>query len=161
MPKQRATPNQLKTVIDNRGSHRTSRQATHCSADASTITVRVSLSTQRRGTRKLIIVPAGQTMWAPQKARIDNTLIKAVARAYRWNRLLEGGECTSLTELAEAEGVTESYLARILRLTLLAPKLVEAILEGKSPGLPQLQQLVRPFSTSWARQERMWLTAEL
>jgi hypothetical protein len=88
---------------------------------------------------------------------MDDTLIKALARAHRWNRMLEGGEYVSMTELAKAEGVTESYLARILRLTLLAPKLVEAMLEGKRARLPQLQQLVRPFATSWERQERTWL----
>ena len=71
--------------------------------------------------------------------------------------MLERGEYASMTELAKAEAVTESYLARILRLTLLSPKVVEAALEGR-PGLPELQELVRPFSVVWQNQESEWLS---
>lgn len=74
--------------------------------------------------------------------------------------MLERGEYVSVTELARAEGVTNSYLARILRLTLLSPKIVEAALEGRSE-LPELQLLVRPFSQSWHRQEAQWLINEI
>jgi hypothetical protein len=162
MRKRRATPAiQLKTVTDNRGGHRTppivASRATCHNADASTITVRVPLSAQQRGSRKLILTPPGEPDWVPRRARVDDTLINAIARAHRWNRMLEGGEYASVTELSKAEDVTESYLARILRLTLLSPKIVEAVLDGRSAGSPQLQQLVRPFSFAWQQQEAKWL----
>jgi hypothetical protein len=71
--------------------------------------------------------------------------------------MLEGGEYASVTELAKAEDVTESYLARVLRLTLLSPRVVEAVLDGSATRVPQLQQLVRPFSMLWHEQEAGWL----
>jgi hypothetical protein len=59
-----------------------------------------------------------------------STLVKALARAFRWKRMLESGEFATIAELAEREGITPSYMTRVLRLTLLAPDIVEAILEG-------------------------------
>src|SRR5262245_49934784 len=119
MPKRRAsmTGRQLTTVVDNRGGPRMQSRRSNSAFDRevsrSTITVRVPLSTQQRGTRKVIITPAGEQAWLPQRARIDDTLIKAIARGYRWNKMLKCGEYSSVTELAGVEDVTESYLARI------------------------------------------------
>jgi hypothetical protein len=150
------------TVVDNRGGPRKRASVPNSGSNrraiGTTITVRVPLSTQQRGTRKIVITPAGEQAWFPQRPRIDDALIKAIARAHRWNRMLERGDYSSVTELAKAEGITESYLARILRLILLSPKVVEAVLEGH-PGLPELQQLVRPFSTLWEQQETTWQPA--
>jgi hypothetical protein len=163
MPERTPTrEHQLTTVVDNRGGARKrvpdSTPVSGREANGATITVRVQLSTQQRGTRKIVITPTGEQPRLPQAPRIDGALIKAIARAYRWNRMLEHGDYTSVTELAKAENVTESYLARILRLTLLSPKVVEAALEGRS-GLPELQQFVRPFSLNWHRQETDWLSS--
>ena len=149
----------LKTVVDNRGGPRHLRARpglTPASARTSTITVRVPLSMQQRGARKIVVSPAGHTHWTPQPADIDDALVKAIARAHRWSRMLEGDQFVSMTELAKAEGVTASYLARILRLTLLSPKIVEALLDGQSGRLPQLQQILEPFSILWNQQETEW-----
>jgi hypothetical protein len=62
---------------------------------------------------------------------VDGTLVKALARAHRWQGMLEGGEYGSIEELARAEKINPSYLARVLRLTLLAPEIVESILDGR------------------------------
>ena len=70
---------------------------------------------------------------SPAKLRPDDTLIRALARAHRWKRMLEDGRYGSAGELAEAESVTRSFVNRLLRLTLLAPDIVEAILEGRPP----------------------------
>src|SRR5215204_1259456 len=108
---------QMKTVTDNRGGprQRTSlgRPPSGQGGAKATITVRVPISTQRRGVRKLVVSPPGEPAWAPRRPRIDDTLIKAIARAHRWNRMLEQGEYASVTELATADDVTESYLARV------------------------------------------------
>src|SRR5215207_5979239 len=101
--------------------------------DGSVLTVRVPLAFRRRGGRKLVVVPGGAPAWAPPRARIDSTLVKALARAHRWKRMLESGEYASVAELASAERINPSYLCRVLRLTLLAPDLVEAILDGTQP----------------------------
>jgi hypothetical protein len=119
------------------------------SADGSTITVFVPMTGRRRGGRKVIIAPPGCDDWAPPP-RIDNTLIKALARAHRWRRMLESGEYGTLAEMADSERISRSYVSRILRLTLLAPDIVERILDGRPmAGLPQL---LRPFPVVWERQ---------
>ena len=114
--------------------------------DGSTITVFVPMTWRRRGGRKVILAPPGCDDWAPPP-RIDNTLIKALARAHRWQRLLEGGEYATLAEMADAERISRSYVSRVLRLTLLAPDIVERILDGRpTAGLPQL---LKPFPVEW------------
>lgn len=63
--------------------------------------------------------------------KTDNTLVKALARAFRWKRMLESGEFVTIAKPAEREGIAPSYMTRVLRLTLLAPEIVEAILDGR------------------------------
>ena len=87
---------------------------------------------EARGGRKVIIARTAATAWATAKPRPDETLIRALARAHRWKRMLEEGKYRSAAEIAEAEGVTRSFVNRLLRLTLLAPDIVEAILEGQA-----------------------------
>ena len=119
------------------------------SADGSTITVFVPMTWRRRGGRNVIVAPPGCEDWAPPP-RIDSTLVKALARAHRWQRMLESGEYGTLAEMADAERISRSYVSRILRLTLLAPDIVERILDGRpTAGLPQL---LRPFPVEWERQ---------
>ncbi len=105
---------------------------------------------RKRGGRKLVIAPDGESMRPRQ--RIDSALVKALARAHRWQRLLESGECGSITELAAAEKIDRSYLCRVLRLTLLAPEIVEAIIEGRQPTEVTLPTLMRPFPVEWREQ---------
>jgi hypothetical protein len=84
--------------------------------------------------------------------RTDNTLVKALARAFRWNRMLDSGEFTTIAELAEREGIATSYMTRVMRLTLLAPDLVEAILDGKQGPEVALSRLMEPLSLEWTAQ---------
>ena len=100
--------------------------------DGDTITVTIPMAWKRRGGRKVIIAPDGGDAWAPAKPRPDETLIRALARAHRWKRMLEEGRCRSAAEIAEAESITRSFVNRLLRLTLLAPDIQEAIL-GRQP----------------------------
>jgi hypothetical protein len=86
-------------------------------------------------------------------ARQDVTLIKAVARAFRWRRMLEGGHFATIQELAAAEKINASYVSRVLRLTLLAPDIVEAILDGRQPEGMTLPGLMEGAAVEWARQE--------
>ena len=118
-----------------------------------TVTVRVPFKIRTRGGRKLVIAPDG-VPWVPSRPRVDSAMIKAVARAHRWKRLLETGEFTSVTELAAAEKINLSYLGRVLRLTLLAPDIIEAILEGRQPAELQLEDLLRPLPVEWSAQRR-------
>jgi hypothetical protein len=88
--------------------------------DGGTLTVRVPLTFRKRGGRKLVIAPNGSDSWAPPRPRIDNTMVKAIGRAFRWRKLLETGTHTTVAEIAAAEKINVSYVGRVLRLTLLS-----------------------------------------
>ena len=117
-----------------------------------TFTVRVPLKLRRHGGRKLVIVPEGEGIPERPRPSPDDTLLKAFARAHRWKRMLESGQVRSLNELAEAEKINPSYLTRIYRLTLLAPDIVEAILDGRQPRTLQLADLMDDLPVEWGRQ---------
>ena len=122
--------------------------------DGDTITVTIPMTWKRRGGRKVIIAPDGGDAWAPAKPRPDETLIRALARAHRWKRMLEEGRYRSAAEIAEAEGVTRSFVNRLLRLTLLAPDIQEAILDGRQPKGMQLEELTRAMPRAWEEQRQ-------
>ena len=97
--------------------------------------MRVPISIRRRGGRKLVLAPDGTNVTtAPVCRHIDNAMVKAIARAFRWREMLENGEYATIAEIAAAEKINESYVGRVLRLTLLAPDIVEAILERTAAG---------------------------
>jgi len=113
---------------------------------AGTVTVRIDFNLRRRAGKKLIIVPDGEPTWAPPRARIDGTLVKALARAFRWRKILESGVHGTIGDLAAAEKINASYVSRVLRLTLLAPDVVESILDGHQPMTMTLGFLLRPIA---------------
>jgi hypothetical protein len=119
------------------------------SSSLSTLTVHVPMTFTVRGGRKTIISEAIQP--SPQP-RIDNALLKALARAHRWRREIDSGEYASITELATAEGVNQSYACRILRLTLLAPPVVIDMLNGRHNSDLMLKQVTQPFPVRWDEQ---------
>jgi hypothetical protein len=123
------------------------------SRDGRTITVRVPISIERRGGRKLVVAPDGNAVPTKSLERhIDNALVKAIARAFRWRNMLENGEHATIREIAEAEKINESYVGRILRLTLLAPEIVQAILDGKHPPELTMPRLMRSIPIEWRSQ---------
>jgi hypothetical protein len=105
---------------------------------------------QRRGGRKRIVAPDGSELAPSSKPQPDGTLVKALARAHRWQRMLENGQYGTLAELADAERISRSYVCRVLRLTLLAPDIVERILDGRPTA--GLAQFLTPFPREWKRQ---------
>ena len=115
---------------------------------AQTLTVVIPLRVKMRGGRKAMVTPGVLALERQQ----DITLIKAVARAFRWRRMLESGRFATINELAAAEKINSSYVSRVLRLTLLAPDIVEAILDGRQPEGMTLPGLMKPFDERWARQ---------
>jgi hypothetical protein len=122
--------------------------------DSQTVTVRVPISIRKRGGRKLIFAPDGTPHTGSViHRRIDNAMVKAIARAFRWREMLENSEYPTIRELAAAEKINESYVGRVLRLTLLAPGIVEAILNGRQPAELQLDVLMKRFPVGWQEQE--------
>jgi hypothetical protein len=120
---------------------------------AQTLTVVIPLRVKPRGGRKAMVTPGALAL----ERRQDVTLIKAVARAFRWRRMLETGRFATINELAEAEKINSSYVSRVLRLTLLVPDIVEAILDGRQPQGMTLPGLIAPFPARWSEQRRRFL----
>ena len=115
-----------------------------------TITVHVPFRVVKRGGRKEMHLPEG----AAQLRRTDSTLIKALARAYRWKRLLDAGSFATIEEIAAHERISASYLTRVMRLTLLAPEIIEAILDGRTPALG-MDELLNPMTPVWSEQRAL------
>jgi len=113
-----------------------------------TVTLHVPFRVVKRGGRKEMRLPEG----AAPPSRTDGTLVKALARAFRWKRMLESGEFATIAELAEREGIAQSYMTRVLRLTLLAPDTVEAILDGRLRAEVTLARVMEPFPHAWPQQ---------
>jgi hypothetical protein len=120
--------------------------------DGSTLIVRIPMRFQRRGGRKRIVAPDGSAIVPSSKPQPDGTLVKALARAWRWQRMLDDGVYSSVTEISEAERIGKSYVSRILRLALLAPDIIEAVLERRSGQALMLEKLERPLPARWAEQ---------
>ena len=119
--------------------------------DERTITVRIPIAIRKRGGKKLVLAPVGKT--APSLSRrIDNSMVKALARAFRWQELLENGTYATIAEIAEAENINETYVGRVLRLTLLAPQTIEMMVSGRNQHDINLAALMRPFPVVWKEQ---------
>ena len=120
------------------------------SGAAQMLTIRVPLAVRKGGGRKLVVTPGGMAKRGASAA--DTTLVKALARAFRWRRMMEAGRYGTLNELAAAEKINSSYVSRLLRLTLLAPDIVEAILDGRQPEGMTLPALMEPIPVEWEEQ---------
>jgi hypothetical protein len=100
-----------------------------------------------------VISPDGG-IWERPPSLVDSALVRALARAFRWQRLLDEGTYGTFDELAKAEGVSQSHVSRLLRLTLLSPDLVEAILAGRQPDEMRLEGLLAGFPDEWGGQRK-------
>jgi hypothetical protein len=121
--------------------------------DGRTVTVRVPISIRRRGGRKIVLAPDGVELTAaPIRRHVDIAMVKAIARAFRWREMLESGEFFTIREIATVEKINESYVGRVLRLTLLAPAIIETIVNGQQPSRLQLESLMKRFSVDWQEQ---------
>lgn len=119
-------------------------------ATTQTVTIHVPFRVVRRGGHKEIQLPANM----PKRRQSDSTIVKALARAFRWKRMLETGEFNTIAELAAREKIAFSYMTRVIRLTLLSPKIIEAILDGQQGPEVTLARLLEPFPMEWGAQGR-------
>ena len=113
------------------------------------VTVRVTFRFVKRGGRKEMVLPTGE----PRRANnVDGTVVKALARAFRWKKMLESGEFATIGDLAAREKIAPTYMTRVMRLTKLAPEIVEGILDGRCALA--LAELLEPFPVEWEGQRR-------
>jgi hypothetical protein len=130
-------------------------QSAETRLDGNTLVVRIPMRFQRRGGRKRIVAPDGSEIAPGSRPQPDGTLVKALARAWRWQRMLDEGVYSSVSEIGDAENISKSYVSRILRLALLAPDIIDAILAGRSDQALMLERLERPLPASWEEQRRL------
>ena len=123
-----------------------------------TITVHVPMRFAIRGGRKTIVSEIEQN---ELQLRTENALLKALAKAYRWRQQIENGEYASITELANAQRINESYACRLLRLTFLAPEIVVEILNGAPDDALSMSRLMKPFPVEWATQRSIFRPSRL
>jgi hypothetical protein len=122
--------------------------------DGDPLVVRIPMRFQRRGGRKRLVALDGSEIAPTSKPQPDGTLVKALARAWRWQRMLDEGVYATVSEIGDAENISKSYVSRILRLALLAPDVIEAILAGNAGQSAILESLERPLPASWEEQRQ-------
>ena len=115
-------------------------------------TVTVPFTIRKRGGRKLILTPDGTVATPMERSRPDSALLKALARGFRWKKMLQEGNYQTLDEIADAENINPSYVSRLLRMTLLSPEIVEAILAGRQPAGLTMAKAMQPFPAEWQKQ---------
>ena len=118
------------------------------------VSTEVPMRFRRRGGQAIIVLPDGARAVARKEAKVDNTMVKLLARGFRWQRLLESGAYATIEDLAAADKINASYVSRILRLAFLAPDIVEVILDGKHPASLTAKRMMELFPTDWAEQRR-------
>ena len=117
----------------------------------------IPMSFRPRSGKTVIVLPDGSRGVVCREATIDNTMIKVIARGFRWQRLLYDGTYATIEDLSAAEKINPSYVSRILRLSYLSPVVVQAILDGKHPAWLTMRHLLEPFPTDWKQQEKKLL----
>lgn len=124
-----------------------------------TLHIRIPMKFSRRSSRKMIVGPNGENMDAMADTQEDNadyTFISALGKAFSWQRMLDDGKYETPKELAKKENVEVTHMYRVMRLTLLAPDIIEAVLNGTQPRTLTLQNVVRGFPVSWQEQRKVF-----
>lgn len=120
--------------------------------DKNGIVVNVPLTLKKRGGRKEVILPQAFASDSPMRPSHQEALVIAIARAHRWQKLLDEGKFESISDLARDIGLDVSFAARLLRLTLLSPDIVESILMGNEPSGLSLTTLTKQLPMLWDEQ---------
>lgn len=118
------------------------------------MTTDVPMTFRIRGGKTVMVLPDGARAIERKEATIDNTMVKVIARGFRWQRMLADGLYNTIDDLAAGEKINPSYVSRIMRLALLSPAIVEAILDGRHPAHLTMKDLLEPFPLDWGEQHR-------
>ena len=123
---------------------------------ADIVSINVPMTFRRRGGRKLIITPDGSVGNPTSHPIANNAVVAALARAFRWRKLINDGVYGSLEDIARKEKLCPPFVSRVMRLTLLSPEVIEAILEDRQPESLTLRKLSKAFPVEWVEQRRLW-----
>ena len=118
------------------------------------IIVHVPINLRKWGGKKVIVGPVGQDLRSlALHIRKDDKLLKALGRAYKWQKLIETGRCKNAKEISEIENINRSYVLRVLRLMRLSPKIIQSVLDGNQPDGFGLSSVEKSFPALWSEQE--------
>lgn len=133
------------------------RKPTITVADNGNLQIHIPMLIRRMRGRKQVIAPQALDGEIPKAAEpIQAAVVQALARAFSWAETLESGQVKSISELARSLEVDGSYVTRILKLTTLAPDIVETIINGEEPDGLSLAKLIRSFPEEWMEQKIMF-----
>ena len=118
------------------------------------VSINVPMTFRRRGGRKLIITPDGTVGNPTSQPVANNAVVAALARAFRWRKLLNDGVYVNLEDIARKEKLCPPFVSRVMRLTLLSPDIIEAILKDRQPESLTLRKLSKAFPVEWVEQRR-------
>ena len=132
-------------------------QPTLTMTEAGNLQIHIPMRIRRMQGRKMILAPrALDDDISDSPAKTQTAVVQALGRAFSWAQAIESGKFHSITDLARSLDVDNSYVVRILKLTTLAPDIIEAILNGKEPSGLSLAQLTRTFPMDWDQQRALF-----
>ncbi len=132
----------------------------HLREDENILSIRMPVCFKRRSSRKMIIAPSGAGVLLNtvdlKSAKPDQSFVSALVKAFQWQDLVDQGVYASPKELAEKENIEVTHVYRLIRLTMLAPDIIEAVLDGTQPRTLTMQNIVRGFPISWKEQRALY-----
>jgi hypothetical protein len=132
----------------------TDKQSIHSDSDGR-IHIMVPIRMVRRG-RTHIITTGAESPMLFEPPLVRNNMINTIAKAFVWSEMLADGRFASMRDIAAKEKIKISYVARLLKLTLLAPDIVEAILNGRQPKTLILADMCTFVPLEWSEQRRKY-----
>lgn len=126
------------------------------SPDGKLIIFKIPMRFKRQGSRRMLVLPEHEAARKKNDCLSNDPMVNALAKAHRWQKMLDSGKAPTIRRLAELEKVDQSFMARILRLNDLAPDIVESILDGKIPDTLNLETLRGTFPLAWSEQRVLW-----
>lgn len=114
-----------------------------------TIRVFIPLTQRRRNGRPRIVLPEPGVHFHSRSQ--DPHILKALGRAWAWRRRLETGEAATIHDIATAEGFTDRFVSRMMRLAYLSPDVLERLVISRDPPSVSLNELIKATDLPWAK----------
>ena len=115
-----------------------------------TLRVIIPLNIRKKNGRPKILPPDDMTQ--QENRAQDPHVLRAVGRSLGWRRRLEQGHASTMRDIADVEHLSDSYVARYLRLAYLSPEVLEALILERRPCAVRVVDLVKIATTPWVEQ---------
>jgi hypothetical protein len=118
------------------------------------VTYEIPILFRVRGGRRYIMTPDGRDLIAPKAQRFESNMIKAIVQGHEFLHMLDRDPDLTIMKLAERRKLDHGYIAKAIRMTQLAPDIIDAVIDGRQPQSLSLADLMRPFPDGWQEQQR-------